>query len=411
MIHNVDPQLSQWDVGRVVSISDSEATHIHFANQGDSKAVIIEIENGSAKIPDYLLQTGKTVIAYAVKDGVTLESKSFSVRKRERPENYVYEDDQRNYIYELITNAENAVENANLATKNANDAADKALKAASSWVMVGKVRGESVSFNDAVEQPFAGFRIFGKTTQNGTPTPDAPVELVNVGKGGITVNVTGENDAQSMTISTPNGLPGIPVTSGGNRDANGQQWVCDDIDFASGVYVQRIGVLTTEDLLNALFVLNNNTDNATFSQYIVHNAMSKPCAGSSSTIDPLKALCNAFPLGRQIYQGTAQEAFWIYQEESLSFLLNKATCPDVKSAKEYILGHQLEIYYILKDPIETPLSEKEFAAYASLHTYKNSITVSNDAGAYMELEYVMDAKKYIDSLVGTGGTILPARVE
>ena len=454
MIHNVDPQLTQWDVGRIVTISDSNATHIHFANQGDSKAVIIEIENGSAKIPDYLLQTGKTVTAYAVKDGVTLESKSFSVRKRERPENYVYEDDQRNYIYELITETENALEslgravkvaddaaenagsaagmayeaaqsanlattkantatdNANLATKNANDATTKAVNAVKNMMVVGEAEGTSISLNNAIDQTLVGLRVFGKTTQNGRPTPDAPVELVNVGKGGITVNVTGENDAQSITIDTPNGLPGIPVTSGGNyTDANGQQWVCDEIDFAKGVYVQRIGVLTTEDLLNALFVLNNNTDNATFSQYIVHNAMSKPCAGSSSTIDPLKALCNVFPLGRQIYQGTVQESFWIYQEESLSFLLNKATCPDVKSAKEYILGHQLEIYYILKDPIETPLSEKEFAAYASLHTYKNSTTVSNDAGAYMELEYVMDAKKYIDSLVGTGGTILPARVE
>ena len=112
MIHNVDPQFSQWDVGRIVSISDSDATHIHFANQGDSKAVIMEITEGSVKVPDYLLQTGKNVIAYAVKDGVTLESKSFPVRKRERPENYIYEDDQRNYFYALLSEAKAAIEKA-----------------------------------------------------------------------------------------------------------------------------------------------------------------------------------------------------------------------------------------------------------------------------------------------------------
>ena len=55
------------------------------------------------------------------------------------------------------------------------------------------------------------------------------------------------------------------------------------------------------------------------------------------------------------------------------------------------------------------LSEEELAAYADLHTYKNHTTVSNDAGAWMELEYVMDAKKYLNDLVT--GTILPARVE
>lgn len=125
MIQIVGSQLSQWDVGRSVSVSDSKATHVHFANQGDSKAPIIKIENGEAKIPDYLLQTGKALNAYAVLDGVTLESRSFAVCKRERPENYVYEDDRRNYIYELITRAEDAVENANQAAQKANEAAEK----------------------------------------------------------------------------------------------------------------------------------------------------------------------------------------------------------------------------------------------------------------------------------------------
>ena len=130
MIQIVGPQLRQWDVGRSVGVSDSKATHVHFANQGDSKAPIIKIENGEAIIPNYLLQTGKALNAYAVLDGVTLESKSFAVLKRERPENYVYEDDQRNYIYELITNAENAVANANQAAENANQAAENANQAA-----------------------------------------------------------------------------------------------------------------------------------------------------------------------------------------------------------------------------------------------------------------------------------------
>jgi hypothetical protein len=125
MIQIAGSHLSQWDVGRSVSVSDSKATHVHFANQGDSKAPIIKIENGEAKIPDYLLQTGKALNAYAVLDGVTLESRSFAVCKRERPENYVYEDDRRNYIYELITSAEAAVENANQAAQNANEAAEK----------------------------------------------------------------------------------------------------------------------------------------------------------------------------------------------------------------------------------------------------------------------------------------------
>lgn len=46
---------------------------------------------------------------------------------------------------------------------------------------------------------------------------------------------------QLLTLPTPNGLPGIPVTSGGNyTDSTGQQWVCDEIDLERGVMVQRI---------------------------------------------------------------------------------------------------------------------------------------------------------------------------
>lgn len=46
---------------------------------------------------------------------------------------------------------------------------------------------------------------------------------------------------QLLTLPTPTGLPGIPVTSGGNyTDPNGQQWVCDEVDLERGIKVLRI---------------------------------------------------------------------------------------------------------------------------------------------------------------------------
>jgi hypothetical protein len=45
-----------------------------------------------------------------------------------------------------------------------------------------------------------------------------------------------------LSAPTPNGLSGIPVTSTGNyTDKNGQQWICDEVDFEKGVLIQRIG--------------------------------------------------------------------------------------------------------------------------------------------------------------------------
>ena len=44
-----------------------------------------------------------------------------------------------------------------------------------------------------------------------------------------------------QTIPVTRILPGIRVESNGNyTDSNGQQWVCDEVDFEKGVYIQRI---------------------------------------------------------------------------------------------------------------------------------------------------------------------------
>lgn len=390
MIQIVGNSLNQWDVGRLVQVT-GEASHVHFANQGDSVAVIIDIVDGKAKIPDYLLQTGRTLFAYSVLNGVTLERVSFAVRKRERPENYVYEDDRRNYIYELITDAENAVVDANLAAKNANEAADKAIQAAKSWVMVGEVNGENIVLDDAIEQSFAGFRIFGKTTQDGVPSPEVPVALVSVGgSGSITVDVTGDNEAQSMTVATPNGLSGVPVSSGGNyTDVNGQQWICDEIDLARGVYVQRVQyyMFTGTEYVYAPYW--NSTG---FSCAMASHGLPLPYTGETGR----PVMCNHLH-----NDGIELDSLAV---GGMLYFRNVGSFADDQEAKAWLKnrfdsGYPLEVIYPLETPIETTLSAEEIAAYAALYTYRDHTTVTNDASAHMELEYVMDAKKYIDSLL------------
>ena len=237
--------------------------------------------------------------------------------------------------------------------------------------------GEVIVMNDTANLPFAGLSIYGKSVQEGIPTPDVPVDIVNVGaNGNIAVNVYGKNlfavteytqngvtlsqykdfyvlngtatascnfittigylpagtytlsannptnsnvdfgivdvhsgslgetlqvrDAenygqitgvlsgaadyacrvrvengvtynnyiikpqleyggeateyqartkQTTTLSAPDGLRGLPVTSGGNyTDTTGQQWICDEIDLVRGVYIQRIGAVDLSSL-------------------------------------------------------------------------------------------------------------------------------------------------------------------
>lgn len=430
MIRIVGTALYQWDAGRYVT-TDIEADHIHFSNKGDSKAVIMELADSQAKIPDYLLQTGKQLCVYVVRNGITVESVVFSVNQRERPESYVYDEDQRNFVYALIASAEAATNaakqaaevaakagqnagksanRANVAAKaaekasnDANKAAVSASQAAKSLMVVGEAKGTVIALDDAIKQNLVGLRVFGKTTQDGTPTPDAPVELVSIGdSGSITVNVNGENEAQSMTIATPNGLPGIPVTSGGNyTDASGQQWICDEIDFARGVYVQRIGkvdlgMLSWKLLKDSIFYSSDNT---------------MP-AGNGRDINT-DLLCSIYAPDKkaQDWQYVSNNCVLLRKSVDLvdfySVCLKDTRHNTVSEFKNAVLG--VRLYRVLATPIETPLFEEELAAYANLHTYKDHTTVSNDAGAYMELEYVMDARKYIDNMIL--GTIFPATVE
>lgn len=218
-------------------------------------------------------------------------------------------------------------------------------------VLVGSETGNPISCNDAYSAPLCGLTVYGKSTQDGTPSPDNPVPIVSAGDGGsVAVRVTGKNllnpalfqnnkyqgfnaetgyygidsvngywitgiqpclpsttyhfnamieggcfydekknvigiadfaftiktpakcayycfnfssvhvsygtpiiatvsestayspyREQLLTLPTPNGLPGIPVTSGGNyTDPQGQQWVCDEVDLERGVKVQRV---------------------------------------------------------------------------------------------------------------------------------------------------------------------------
>ena len=120
--------------------------------------------------------------------------------------------------------------------------AEKADKARQN-ILIGTETGNPVSVSDAFSAPLCGLTVYGKSTQDGTPSPDNPAPIVSAGDGGaITVTIgDGADERQTITLQTPNGLPGIPVTSGGNyTDPAGRQWVCDEVDLERGVKVQRV---------------------------------------------------------------------------------------------------------------------------------------------------------------------------
>lgn len=187
---------------------------------------------------------------------------------------------------------------------------------------------------------------------------------------------------QKLIVPTPNGLPGIPVSSGGNyTDEKGQQWVCDEVDFKKGVYVQRIGkkTITSKDIF---FKSGLSTDDVNYfglNKFFVH-------IGTRGEKDVLMSNCfvagiyqNFGALGK-IFLGSASG-------NVIYFSVNAQKYPDVETFKQWAVENGLMFLYQLADIVETHLTAEELSAYKTLRTYSPTTTVINDAGAGMSVGY------------------------
>ena len=189
---------------------------------------------------------------------------------------------------------------------------------------------------------------------------------------------------QTLTLSTPGGLPGIPVSSGGNyTDESGQQWVCDEIDLARGKYVQRVKKLGINDFKQNPGI-NAVTTGRRFAAIVPDRKV----------IPKQPALCNYFPFSDVPTGSFSEEGDYVATDEIGKVFIRTTDDITVEEFKQTY--PDLKVYYQLENPIETDLSAEEIAAYQSIHTYKPTTTIQNDAGAYMEVEYAKDIEKYIN---------------
>ncbi len=255
--------------------------------------------------------------------------------------------------------------------------------------------GTVVTFPQAEERAFSGLSIYGHSTQDGTPSPDNPVPIVSAGdEGEINVSVSdGGTQSQTLTLSTPGGLPGIPVTSGGNyTDESGQQWVCDEVDFERGVYVQRVIELDFDGAETwSTWGVNNLTEGITgFYSYISSGFQKMDTNGMLSNL--LQYASSAWGGGANgINVSIPNEKQYIICSVYNDCLDDISTDDAaIESWKNILNTNNLHVMLILQDPIETDLTAEEIAAYQALHTYSPTTTVGNDAEAWMEVGYLTE---------------------
>lgn len=182
--------------------------------------------------------------------------------------------------------------------------------------------------------------------------------------------------AQTLIIPTPNGLPGIPVSSGGNyTDADGQQWVCDEVDFKKGVYVQRVATETPKAKWKN-FEETADVPN----RYRISGALVNIYRDGST-----KCL-----ISHGIYANWGIAPGWALN--STTFYYHPKEDVTKEEAKEQILGfinsaNPLTFLGQLETPIEKPLTTEQLATYKALRTYSPTTTVANDAEAGMSVGY------------------------
>lgn len=183
-------------------------------------------------------------------------------------------------------------------------------------------------------------------------------------------------EPQTLTLSTPNGLPGIPVSTGGNyTDSKGQQWVCDEIDLARGKYVQR----TKRGLINKVTSFNG----------VPKNGLVEFLARTENSYkgDAIGILCNKLMGTHESKERIVQGYGLFYIRLSTSRFKNGDNLT-IEEANEFFKKNPLDVIYILETPIETDLTPEEITAYKALHTNYPTTTIVNDENAGMKVTYL-----------------------
>ena len=209
---------------------------------------------------------------------------------------------------------------------------------------------------------------------------------------------------QLLTLPTPTGLPGIPVTSGGNyTDSTGQQWVCDEINLERGVRVQRIAsfVINAKNA-NDIFVTNEYT-NVTVAVNARLNTQQKT---NRDVRSERCVFCEALPWSANTWASTVNCAGFVENdsvdltiENSYLGTTEASTYDERKTALvKYFTDNPCRVVYRIATPIETPLTPDEIAVYKALTVYGPDMVVQAGDGAGIKLDYQRDVNLVVKNL-------------
>lgn len=186
---------------------------------------------------------------------------------------------------------------------------------------------------------------------------------------------------QTLSFMPEGGLPGIPVSSGGNYiDKNGQQWIANYRDWERGVdvlYTEKIIINADADIVKSEGELKQND------RYSVNVGKLLNSVGMSnqhSTVDIWGTSDNGIGFGL----GTSKAIYFRFSGiETLDEL------------RAHLEKSPLVVLYALATPIETPIPAEELAAYKALHLNRSNTTILDTENLMKEVVYNVDTESYL----------------
>ena len=230
-----------------------------------------------------------------------------------------------------------------------------------------------------------------------SPSPEYPQPIVSAGEGGsIALTVSdGAEQSQSLILSTPAGLPGIPVDSGGNyTDASGQQWLANYRDWGRGVDVQMC----------CNVVLDGTTGGGFDNNGVWHMSPSdqKNLFGGVLIFDhsSQEAFSDRFEVQSSAYDTAKNQTFYVSSDGgSCSMSSSLFETPSIDGFKAYFKANPTRFVVPYAEPIETPIPPDELTAYRALHTYDGTTIISTDEDiSGLKVKYVAKAIDYQQSI-------------
>lgn len=198
--------------------------------------------------------------------------------------------------------------------------------------------------------------IYGKSSQDGTPTPENPVEIKSVVNP--TVKVTNEDGLKVQSVTLNNiTLNAIPVKSGGNVTIDGQQYIADYVDVEHGKVIRNILKWRLGDLKYG------------FNNVVWHINISELGIDGSKI-----GLSNMFKIQNDHYNTvTTSEVYIAYDGKTAALNMRGMTDEEFK---KWLREKNPEVYNVLTVAEEIPITLEEASEFKQLITYYPATNIS-----------------------------------